>query len=366
MKRLIWLLALCLLLSGCEGLSRGDYTWEASHPIEAAPENSQQVSAASYRQLCDALIRLVETGSEQGTIFVEKYPQNSLAGDITKAVADVSKNDPIAAYAVEQIDCQLGTSGSRAALSVEILFLHDRTEIRNIKEVSDNDQAQQAIEAALIACDTGIVLLVEDFTDADFVQMVEDYAVQNPQYVMEMPQVTVNLYPEGGKTRVVEMKFTYQTSRDSLKSMQAQVEPIFTSAVLFVSGEGAQAEKFEQLYGLLMNRFDYKLETSITPTYHLLRHGVGDSRAFASVYAAMCRQAGLECMIVSGTRAGESWYWNIIQEDGVYYHVDLLHSKELEDFTRRLDAQMEGYVWDFSAYPECVPQQVPPAAEENL
>ncbi len=355
-KRLIGsILALCLALSGCEGMLQGNYTWEASHPIEASPVDPQQVSADTYAALRRALIRLVEAGSEQGTIFVENYPQSKLDGDVSKAVADVCKNDPIAAYAVEDIQCQLGTSGSQAALSVKIQFLHDRTEIRKIKEVADNAAAWEAVESALIACDTGLVLLVEDFTDADFVQAVEDCALQNPQYVMEMPQVTVNLYPESGKTRVVEIKFAYQTSRDSLKSMQAQVEPIFTSAVLFVSGEGAQTEKFEQLYGLLMNRFEYKIETSITPTYHLLRHGIGDSRAFAAVYGAMCRQAGLECQIVSGTREGESWYWNIIQADGVYYHVDLLQSKELEEFTQRFDAQMEGYVWDFSAYPACVP-----------
>ena len=45
-----------------------------------------------------------------------------------------------------------------------------------------------------------------------------------------------------------------------------------------------------------MERYDYRIETSITPAYSLLRHGVGDSRAFAVVYAAMCQQAGLECL----------------------------------------------------------------------
>ncbi len=361
MKRLVWILALCLVLCGCDGLTRGEYAWEASHPVDAAPADPQKVSAASYGELRAALVGLVKSGTQQGTVFVEQYDADRLAGDIRKAVADVCGNDPIAAYAVQDIRCDLGTSGSRKALAVQIDFLHDRAEIRRIKNVPDNDRARQEIEAALVACDTGIVLQVESYSDTDFVQMVENYAGLNPQYVMELPQVTVNIYPESGQTRVVEMKFTYQTSRESLKSMQAQVEPIFTSAVLYVSGEGAQGEKFEQLYGLLMNRFDYKLETSITPTYHLLRHGVGDSRAFATVYAAMCSQAGLDCRIVSGTRAGESWYWNIICQDGTYFHVDLLSSSQMEDFTRRLDSQMEGYVWDFSAYPECVP----PVEEEN-
>ena len=72
------------------------------------------------------------------------------------------------------------------------------------------------------------------------------------------------------------------------------MKPVFESAVLYVSGDGAEKQKFSQLYAFLMERFDYKVETSITPAYSLLRHGVGDSRAFATVYAAMCRLAGLE------------------------------------------------------------------------
>ncbi len=365
MKKLLCVAAVCLLLSGCQQVWQGDYEWEESHPIEYTPVDNQQISASAYAQLRSALTRLVESGVEQGTIFVDNYPAASLNRDVTQAVADVMKSDPITAYAVESIVCDPGTSSGRSALSVQIRYIHDKTEIRKIKHVENIDQAGQVLWAALESCETGIVMRVASYQDADFAQLVEDYALENPHLVMETPQVTVNLYPEEGDTRVVEIKFSYQSSRDSLKNMQAQVEPIFTSAVLFVSGEGAQWEKFEQLYGLLMNRFNYKLKTSITPTYHLLRHGVGDSRAFASVYAAMCRQAGLDCQIVSGTREGERWYWNILCVDGTYCHVDLLRAKELEDFSGSFDEQMEGYVWDFSAYPACVPQEAEEQSGEN-
>ena len=71
------------------------------------------------------------------------------------------------------------------------------------------------------------------------------------------------------------------------------------------------------------------------------------------VYAAMCRQAGLECRIVSGTRNGEAWYWNLICEDGIFFHVDLLQSSASGQLQRLSDDQMHGYVWDYSAYPVC-------------
>ncbi len=363
MKIAVLILVLGLLLCGCSSVLDGAYYWEASHPVEASPAVGQDVNAATYSQLRAALVRFVAAGTTQGTIFVADYDWKLLEVDIRRAVQEVERTDPIAAYAVEEITCDLGTSGSKRALSVTISYAHDRTEIRKIKRADDNIQAREIIAAALIACDTGVVMLVEDYEETDFVQMVEDYTLRNPHHVMELPQVNVNIYPETGKTRVVEMKFSYQTSRETLKKMQTEVQRIFSASTMFVSGDGSDNEKLSQLYGLLMNRFEYKLETSITPSYHLLCNGGGDSRAFASVYGAMCRQAGLECMMVSGTRNGEPWYWNIVSDDGVYYHVDLLACKELEDYQQWADAHMEGYVWDISAYPTCGPEEEPPLEE---
>ena len=99
-----------------------------------------------------------------------------------------------------------------------------------------------------------------------------------------------------------------------------------------------------------MERYDYKFETSITPAYSLLCHGVGDGEAFATVYAAMCRQAGLDSRVVTGTRAGEPWWWIMVCDNGTYYHVDLLQCNAAGGFRELTDTEMEGYVWDYSAY----------------
>ena len=139
---------------------------------------------------------------------------------------------------------------------------------------------------------------------------------------------------------------------------------MFAAAKLYVSGDGEAREKFSQLYAFLMERFeDYTLETSLTPAYSLLIHGVGDAKAFATVYSAMCRQAGLECITVGGTRNAEAWYWNIVRDGDVYYHVDLLQCSSNNAYEEQTDKEMGGYVWDFSAYPVCgVPIQ-PETAE---
>ena len=81
-----------------------------------------------------------------------------------------------------------------------------------------------------------------------------------------------------------------------------------------------------------------------------MQHGVGDSKAFDTVYAAMCRQVGLECTVISGTRYGEARCWNMLTVDGTAYHVDLLNCSRIGSFQANSASQMYGYVWDYSAY----------------
>ena len=350
MKKMIALtLLVCLLLSGCANVFDGEYSSVKPHEQESETAGDQKISASNYAQLYAALTALIEDGTEDAVISVVKYDQSKVESDMRRAIKNVFERNPIAAYAVEDVKFEKGKSGGSAALAVDITYTYDRKELRRIKQVRDMKEAVSAISSALNQCDAGIVLRIRGYEDTDFVQVVESYTLENPQYVMERPQVMAGIYPETGSDRVVELRFTYQTSRDSLKIMQSQVQPVFASATLYVSGDGEDREKYSQLYSFLMERYDYEIETSITPAYSLLRHGVGDSRAFAIVYAAMCRQAGLDCQVVSGTKAGESRYWNIVCDNGVYYHVDLLAG----DFRERTDKQMSGYVWDYSAYPAC-------------
>ena len=67
----------------------------------------------------------------------------------------------------------------------------------------------------------------------------------------------------------------------------------------------------------------------------------------------MCRYADLTCMTVTGTRDGEPWTWNIVLDGEEYYHVDLLRCSDSGKYREQTDAQMQGYVWDYSAYPPC-------------
>lgn len=349
-RSLVLAVVFALLLGGCSWMD-GEYLSITPHQEQLTVTQSGRLSASSYQQLQQTLSNLVEAGTESAVIHVPEYQQNMVENSMEAVLHYIHHVMPLGAYAVEDVEYEIGTDGGQPAISVRISYIHGRSEIRKIQRVETMADAERVIGQVLDQCTEGVVLLVEDYTESDLVQMVEDYAETHPDLIMETPQVAVGLYPDSGSTRVVELKFTYQTSRDALRQMQTQVQRVFASAALYISSDSEDAQKFTQLYTFLTERFDYRLETSITPSYSLLCHGVGDSEAFASAYAAMCRQAGMECRIVSGTRSGEAWFWNMIREGDTYYHVDLLQSKDAGQLQRLGDEQMQGYVWDYSAYP---------------
>lgn len=348
---------LCLLLAGCSSWMDGKYASVEPHMGQGYQADEEITVVSDYQQMRKALIDMVENAVESRTFSVAGIDASNVMDNMQLAIRYVKTTHPIGAYAVENIEYEQGTTGGSAAVVVTVEYNHNRGEILRMRQVQNMDEAANLITSALDQLEAGIVLQVSNYRKTDYTQLVQDYAEQCPEEVMEIPQVTANVYPESGLVRVVELQFTYQTSRESLKFMQNYVQPRFSSAALYVSGDDEESEKFARLYAFLMETGKYTVETSITPAYSLLRHYVGDSKAFAMVYSAMCRRAGLDCRIVSGTREGEPWFWNIICEDGVYYHVDLLRSYQMGSYQKLADADMAGYVWDYTAYPVCGPKE---------
>lgn len=351
-KRILALvLILALLLTGCSWMD-GSYVYVEPHVEHQSGAQTGNVSAADFFELRAVLEELVTAGTETCTIDVGDMEQDRVEGFVKAGFSYIRASFPMGAYAIEDITYELGSNNGRPAVAISIQYRRSRTEIRRIRHKRDMEALADAVREALDDHSSRVVFLVEQYSEMDFEQVVQDYAREEPRMLMEVPQISEGIYG-AGESRIVELSFTYQNSREALRQMQQQVRPVFEAASLYVSGEGSDHQKFSQLSGFLAERFDYKLETSITPAYSLLCHGVGDSRAFAEVYASMCRRVGLECLIVTGTRDGSPWTWNMVKDGDHYYHVDMIRQLGSSNFREYSDGEMAGYVWDYSAYPAC-------------
>lgn len=350
-QKIALLVLLSVLLSGCAGSGSG-YVHITPHSEKTSANSVGSKPVETYQELLEELQNMVKSGAESCVINTGKMDRHLLDQNMMVASRYIREQDAIGSYALSSLAYEVGTNGGINAVAVTAEYRQSATEIRRILQVENANEAERAITKALDDCRSGIVMLIDTYSSFDAVQLVQSYARENPDSVMEVPEVTEALYGTG-VSRVLALNFAYENSRDSLRQMQTQVRPVFEASSLYVSGDSSENQKLSQLYAFLMERFDYTIETSITPSYSLLRHGVGDSRAFASVFAAMCTKANLECYIVTGARYGEPRTWNIVKDGEGYFHIDLLTCSELGMFREQTDEEMSGYVWDYSAYPAC-------------
>lgn len=364
-KKLIAMTVMCLMLCGCGSWMDGSYHSVSLHEPQGDSENQQIPEVNSYYRLRMLLEDTVESGKESLVFSATGYNKETLSVDMDRAISYVVTNVPVGAYAVEAITYDQSAVTGRVLISVTIAYNSNQAKISQIRQAKSMAEARQAAYDAVEQAESVLVMQVGSYQDTDFIQLIQSYGDEHPESVMEVPQVVSRVYPDSGRVRIVELQFIYQTSRETLLSMQGYVQPIFNAAKIYIQGDSQDSTKYNQLYTYLMERYDYTMQGSITPSYSLLRYGVGDSKACASVYSAMCRDSQLECMVVSGTMNGEARYWNIIREGERYYHVDLASSSISGELVRRLDSQMEGYVWDYSAYPACVEEEILPVSETN-
>lgn len=349
-RRFCALVLALAMLSGC-GWMDGSYVSVMPHQVALSQGgDGNALPVSGYTGLRDALIGLVDEGSTKGMFSLAEYPRENVLADMERAVDYVTGTYPVGAYTVESVDYDFGTGLGTSAMSVNITYRHSREETAAIRTVRWISGAEKAIAEAMDDCAEKLVLQISGYHDVDFSEIVREYARQNPDRVMETPNVTYQVWPNRGDTRVVELLFVYRTDRDVLRAMRGQVQPVFSSAALYVSGQAQERVKFQQLHAFLTERFDeYSFHSTVTPAYSLLCEGIGDSNAFSRVYAAMCSRIGLEAMVVSGTREGEKHQWNLVKIEGNWYHLDLMASRRFEPLT---DGEMTGYEWDREIYPQ--------------
>lgn len=340
----VLLFVLCLGLFGCG--AEGKYVSVTPHPHRDEYRELGALYASSYREMRGALSQLIADGADHGIIFLLDLDGKTGNSYMESIVGNLYRTDPVAVYAVESVKYELGTNTGRNAIAVEIQYKKSKSEIQRIKQVENMDQVLESLGEVLESVETSLVLRVDTYEARDFTLLVQQFADENPDKIMEIPQVMSAVYPEEGDARVIELSFSYRTDPQELLHMKELVWPVFTAAELYVQGGRETMDKYTQLYNFLMQRYDYTFTTSSTPTFSLLQEGTGDCRAFASVYSAICNKAGLNCRVISGTRNGEIWYWNQIEDDGRVFYVDLLRSYQRGSMELLLPEQMADYSWD--------------------
>ena len=186
MKRILALvLALCLLLCGCSNWIDGSYSAVTPHTEPSNHGQRPTIAVYSYAELTAALSALLENGTESSILSLQYGTDETNRRDVELAVREVQNRNPYAAYAVESIGYVFGASGGRNAVNVRVVYLPNRVRMDKIQMVQTAAEARRIVTQRLDECSPGVVLYFDIAGQIDYVQLVEDYAQENPQMESE-------------------------------------------------------------------------------------------------------------------------------------------------------------------------------------
>ena len=346
---------LAALLTGCGGLLETEYVSVTPHTEQRAVEEHENVlTAENYLSLKNAILSLVENGVEEGSIRIYEY-SGDVEKDVAEATYEVAKNDPLGAYAVDYMTHECVLIVSYYEVRVNIKFRRTPEQIASIQRAPSINALEELVGQTMSSYGEELTARLSYYSGQDVEAMVREYYRDHPATAMEMPEVTVHIYPDQGYVRIIEVLMEYDQTAEELMERQDAVATSTRAAREYVRYRDTETEKLQLLYTYLLERFSYRPGITTTPVYSFLCEGVAGSEGCAKSLQIICDEMELECRTVEGSRGGEPYFWNIVCVDGVYCHADLLRSllEGRDSLTLYQDSAMTDYYWDAGQYPAC-------------
>ena len=372
MKRIIstvLLITTFIALSGCGSLFKKEYLSVSKYTDESRSSFSSDVSRiVDYKALKQAVITMVNNHQTEGRLKFTNY-DGSLQGDISQACQEVKSENTIASFAVDYMSYDLSRIANYYEAVVYITYKHTQGEIDAIRYITGKSQLISTLDPVLenMGSYTAFKITSASITGEEVKNAVYLAYSTNPASCVVMPNVTVQIHPQSGLHRIVEINLEYGWKMSDLQKMKSslidKINGISSSvsadkdAVFALEAYEALAQKCTYDPTGFLRNGKTELNSGLGSTaYGALVEGNADSTGIAAAYSALCNKVGIECFIVNGNFENENHSWNIINLEGTYYHVDVSADSTvgIGNAFMRSDSQMqEKYTWDKTAYPSC-------------
>lgn len=344
-------LAMALLLSGCTSLFQRSYYSSTDHTDYTVDEDSSVLRAESYRGLVDAMLYFVNEHLSRGVVRLYNYT-GDVDADLAAACQEITLEDPLSAYAVEDITYEYSRIVSYYEVTVSVSFAHSQAEIDAIQGVPGVSSIRPLLDEAMEQFTSDLTLRVSYFSgDEESLRAMATQAYYAaPQSAFGMPELDISFYPDSGSQRIVELTLRWP---DEKKTLEMRSEELVAAADLFLASNPPMDSLYTpgelaEIFRLLTLPADP--QGSDDP-YSVFSATPSTQSARMLALSLLFHRAGLDATYVSGFSGGSETSWLIVGEEG-----ELCHLLLTEEGTLLLsDGEMTGlgYLWRTDLYPVC-------------
>lgn len=313
------------LLSGCSLWGGREYIRVQPHDegYEVAVD-SNAITISSYLGLKNAILGFVEEGVEDGVIRAEAYP-GEITEDLDDAVYEVWRSDPIGAYAVDYMTYDCSKIVNQYEIHIHTTYRRSVEEIESIGYASDMDTVRVRLADAMEEYQSILTLRVGDYQEFDIEAVLADIYIENPEFAVEHPNVSLTTYPENGSQRILEISFAYSLDQETLMECRSDAEEILSLISKLYGSNNDDVFCARRLYdrvrrdGVLLNQ---QQSDSIyaDSVYGALVEDSATSLGYAQAYLLLLDSKDISGSLVESTYMGQKHYiCRLILEDEVYY-----------------------------------------------
>lgn len=319
MKRLLPLLLCCILLfTGCASMLERSYTGQTVHNRAPTTEGDSSIlRAEDYRDLVSAVYYVVSQGLTTGTIRLYNYTRD-VDSDLAAACLEVVQEDPLGAYAVDYIKYDYSHIVSYYEATVEVIYRRTQEQVGSIVSATGSSAIRAELREALAAFQPEAVLRISYFTEGtDIGQLLREAYYDTPATAMGRPRAEINVYPDHGNQRIVEVLLTYpidkEQAQERSEELQEQVQKLVSRHGLHPGEETT----IPALAAMMRSRVVYDPEGGST-AYDALVGGAADSEGIALAVNLLCQSLELDAEVVEGTLEDAPRFWNRLRlEEGI-------------------------------------------------
>ena len=367
------LAAIILFFSGCSSIFQKEYISVTKYTEEEHNEYwNSAVEVSDYDELKSEIYSMVQGHVEQERLNFSGYEgdldEDFIRGELSRAFREIQNETALGSYAVLHFShYDLIQIITRYEVTVYINYRRTQEEVSGIGYVSGKSRLPGYLDNMLSALETTACfrMNVSDLSESEVLSALKNAFESNPVACVLPPEAAVTIHPAGGPEYIIELELVYPKSGISIVNMRQALNIELEAILNQILADDEQASAL-QAYNFISSRVQYdpngeirRGNDNLDPTlgssiYGALVDGYADSYGIALAFSAICREAGIECLVVTGTQNKLEHSWNLVRLGDNFYHVDVSADAVLgvPGAFGRSDEQMNGYWWFIEDYPE--------------
>ena len=354
-KRLLaGLLTGCIALSGCASMLERDYVSVTPHSSTKTDVGTSSVlRVENYPELVNSLIYFITNAEDRGVIrlYMDAVSAEEM---LYSARQEIMTEYPLAVYAVESISFETDALVTYAETDVSFTYRRTQQQVASIVTANGLAAVRNVLSSAMKEFAPECVLNINYFDqDAEVIRsLIRQAYYDAPATALEYPEIEINIYPDSGRQRIVEVLFHYQSDLSLLSQQAVLLEQACGHVLQSVIPSESIGETAMSAAQAILNEGGYKPDGG-SSAYHALLNDGANAEGLALALASVCAKLSIPCKVAEGYLGETPHFWNVVHTEDGWRHIDLSQLDVLRSFYTDDQWRHSGYRWIESALPAC-------------